>query len=74
MMSASMWLSRDEIREMCRASTKKLQVEHLVRNGVPHQIDRHGWPVVSRSVAEATGMIKAKAEADGWRSNKVKAA
>jgi hypothetical protein len=73
-MSAELWLSREEIAQMCRATTKKLQLEFLRLNGVRHYVDRHGWPVVSRAVAEADGAIAAKPDAGEWRSNKFKAA
>lgn len=73
-MSAELWLSRDEIAQMCRATTKKLQVEFLRQNGIRHYVDRHGWPVVSRAVAEAEGAISAAKDAGEWRSNKFKAA
>lgn len=72
-MTAELWLSRDEIAQMCRATTKKLQVEFLRRNGIRHYVDRHGWPVVARAVAEADGALPA-APTGEWRSNKFKAA
>lgn len=73
-MSAELWLSRDEIAQMSRATTRKLQVEFLRLNGIRHYVDRHGWPVVSRAVAEAEGAIPAAKDTGEWRSNKLKAA
>lgn len=71
-MSAELWLSREEIAQMCRARTKKLQLEFLRLNGVRHMIDRAGWPVVSRTVAEADGTIAPTPAVAEWRSNKMK--
>lgn len=73
-MTADLWLSRDEIAQMCRASTKRLQVQFLRINGIRHYVDRHGWPVVSRAVAEAEGAIAPSAPAGEWKSNKMRGA
>ena len=73
-MSAELWLSRDEIAQMCRASTKRLQVQFLRINGIKHYVDRHGWPVVARAVAEAEGAIAPKVGPGEWRSNKLRGA
>ena len=73
-MSAELWLSRDEIAQMTRAHTKRLQLQFLRVNGIKHYVDRHGWPVVSRAVAETEGAITAANGAEEWRSNKFKAA
>lgn len=74
MATGELWLSRDEIAQMCRASTKKLQLEFLRLNGIRHYVDRHGRPVVSRAVVEANGTIPKASEVGEWQSNKFKAA
>lgn len=66
------WLSREEIADMCRAKKKTLQVKFLRDNGIRHYLDRRGWPVVSRAVADSVhGKGPAEAPLDqGWKSNK----
>lgn len=73
-MSADLWLSRAEIAQMSRASTKRLQLQFLRINGIKHYVDRHGWPVVARAVAEAEGAIPPRDDAGVWKSNKLKGA
>jgi hypothetical protein len=69
------WLTREEIRDMTREKLKVHQLEFLRLNGVKHYVDRRGWPVVSRAVAEAAGYSTAQAApAPEWKPNKARAA
>ena len=60
-------LSRDEVRQMCRTRIKARQVAFLVKNGIRHYIDAHGWPVVLRATVEG---VQDAAPAPAWKSNK----
>lgn len=71
-MSAELWLSRDEITQMCRTPQKERQLQFLRINGIKHYLDLGGWPVVARAVAEADGAIAPKEAPGEWRSNKLK--
>jgi hypothetical protein len=50
----SLCLSRDEIAELTRAQTRRLQLAFLRSNGIKHYLDAHGWPVVTRAAVEGT--------------------
>jgi len=50
----SLCLSRDEIAELTRTPQRKRQIAFLVRNGIRHYVDAHGWPVVTRAAVEGT--------------------
>lgn len=51
-MTTNLCLTRDELTELCRTPRKAGQVEFLVRNGIRHYLDAHGWPVVTRAAVE----------------------
>ena len=61
-------LSKAEVRDLCRTPIKARQVAFLVRNGITHYVDAHGWPVVLR--ATLAGDRSAKPQRP-WKSNKV---
>lgn len=61
-------LSRAEIRDLTRTPLKAGQVAFLVRNGIRHYVDGHGWPVVLRSAVEGDG--QAKPAAASWTPRK----
>lgn len=48
----SLCLSRTEVAELTRTPRKRGQVAFLVKNGIRHYLDAHGWPVVPRSAIE----------------------
>lgn len=61
-------LSRTEIAEFTRSRTRAGQVAMLVKNGIRHSLDLHGWPVVTRSAVES---VPDQAQAaPTWKSNK----
>jgi hypothetical protein len=62
-------LSRSEIAELARTRLKVGQVQFLVKNGIRHYVDGHGWPVVLRSAVDSTA--PAPAAKPAWRPNKV---
>lgn len=45
-MADSPYLSRDDIKALCRTPRRKGQAEFLRNNGIRHYLDAHGWPVV----------------------------
>jgi len=61
-------LTRDHLTELCRTPRKAGQVEFLVRNGIRHYLDAHGWPVVTRAAVE--GQQDQAQPKQVWRSNK----
>ena len=65
---SALTLSKSEVRDLCRTPIKARQVAFLVRNGIKHYVDAHGWPVVLR--ATLAGDRKAEAGRP-WKSNKV---
>lgn len=66
-------LTRKEMAELARSPQRRRQIEFLRRNGIPHYIDAHGWPVVQRSAIGESASPVATAPRP-WRSNKVQAA
>lgn len=61
-------LSKAEVRELTRTPIKARQIAFLVRNGIKHYEDAHGWPIVLR--ATLAGDRSAKPQRP-WKSNKV---
>lgn len=60
-------LSRSEIAELARAKLRKKQLSFLRTNGIPHYIDGHGWPVVTRLAIEG---VRAPVQDKAWKPNK----
>ncbi|WP_102945264.1 DUF4224 domain-containing protein [Stenotrophomonas sp. VV52] len=67
-MADSPYLSRDDIKDLCRTPQRKRQAAFLIQNGIRHYLDAHGWPVVLWSAIEGTPEPK-KAPAE-WKPNK----
>lgn len=68
-MADSPYLSRDDIRDLCRTPQRKRQAAFLRANGIRHYLDAHDWPVVLWSALE--GKLEPKAApAVEWNSNK----
>jgi hypothetical protein len=65
----SLCLSRSEIAELTRSRHKAKQVGFLIRNGVRHYTDDHGWPVVTRSALEG-GQQSAQDLRPKWKPKK----
>ena len=63
-------LSKQELAAYCRTPQKARQVAFLVRNGIRHHVDAHGWPVVLPSALEG-GARSARPQNEGWKPNKV---
>jgi len=47
-----MFLSRQEITELCRTPQRARQATFLRKNGIKHYLDAYDWPVVLRSSVE----------------------
>lgn len=62
------FLSRDDIAVMTRTPFRKRQVEFLVRNGIRHYVDGHGWPVVAWAALD--GQAKPETQTPPWKPNK----
>jgi len=69
--SMNLCLSRDEIAELTRTKLKTGQVKFLVRNGIRHYIDAHGWPVVTRAAVGVGVEAPDKPAVPRWRPNKM---
>jgi Domain of unknown function (DUF4224) len=63
-------LTRDELAELTRCKFKAGQVAFLVKNGIRHYLDAHGWPVVTRAAIGIGVETDGKPIAPRWRSNK----
>lgn len=48
--------SHGEVAELTGAHTKAAQIRNLLQNGIRHSINAAGWPVVSVSAVEGTGV------------------
>ncbi|MFQ6309868.1 DUF4224 domain-containing protein [Lysobacter capsici] len=48
--------SHGEVAELTGARTKAGQIRNLQQNGMRHSINAAGWPVVSVSAVEGTGV------------------
>ncbi len=68
MSAADLCLSRREVGDLCRTPQRARQVAFLVKNGIRHYLDAHGWPVVLRSTLE--GLPAQEQAATGWKPNK----
>lgn len=64
----SLTLSRNEVRELTRSPQRAKQAAFLRKNGIPHYLDAHGWPVVLRSAVDGSG--QAQAAPAKWTPNK----
>lgn len=53
-MATDMFLSRQEIAELCRTPQRARQAAFLRKNGIKHYLDAYDWPVVLRSSVEAS--------------------
>lgn len=62
-------LSRQEISELTRASTRVGQANFLRRNGIRHYIDNRGWPVVTKAAVEGQPE-QAQDAGSTWKPNK----
>jgi hypothetical protein len=61
-------LTREELAELTRCKFKAGQVTFLVKNGIRHYLDAHGWPVVTRAAVEGErDQVQAPVR---WKSNK----
>lgn len=67
-MTEPLCLSRKEIAELTRASTRARQLGFLRKNGIRHYVDDYGWPVVTRSAVQ--GEPARVPAASAWRPNK----
>jgi len=61
-------LTREELAELTRCKFKAGQVTFLVKNGIRHYLDGHGWPVVTRAAVE--GDREAAHAPVSWKPNK----
>lgn len=66
--AAEMFLSRDEIANLCRTPQRARQAAFLRKNGIKHYLDAHDWPVVLRSSVEGTAAPKTPPV---WTSSRV---
>jgi hypothetical protein len=66
------YLSRDDIKALCRTPRRKGQAEFLRDNGIRHYLDAHGWPVVLWSAIEGKPEPKTP-PATEWKPNKAAA-
>lgn len=66
----SIALTREEISELTRCKFKAGQVKFLIKNGIRHYVDAHGWPVVTRAAVGIGDEAKEKLPLPRWRSNK----
>jgi hypothetical protein len=66
----SLCLTRDELAELTRTKLKACQVRFLIKNGIRHYIDAHGWPVVTRAAIGIGIESEEKPPVPRWRSNK----
>lgn len=64
----SLCLSRDELAELTRTKLKAGQVSFLIKNGIRHYVDAHGWPVVTRASVE--GQRDTAQAVTSWKPNK----
>lgn len=48
--------SHGEVADLTGAHTKAGQIRNLLQNGMRHSINAAGWPVVSVSAVEGTGV------------------
>ena len=71
-MTDSPYLSRDDIKALCRTPRRKGQAEFLRNNGIRHYLDAHGWPVVLWSAIEGKPEPKTPPATD-WKPNKAAA-
>lgn len=62
------WLSRAEVKSLARTSIKARQIRFLQINHIPHFVDLHGWPVVTRAAVE--GHVDTTMPSQPWKSNK----
>lgn len=67
-MADTPYLSRDEIRDLCRTPQRKRQAAFLRTNGIRHYLDAYGWPVVLWSALE--GAPEPKKAPTEWKPNK----
>lgn len=63
-MSAGFFLDAEEVRTLTGATTKRLQVEQLRRQGLVFWMNRRGMPVVPR--AQFGGLVPPAAEPRAW--------
>ncbi|GGA28728.1 DUF4224 domain-containing protein [Dyella nitratireducens] len=66
----SLCLYCDELAEVTRTRLKRKQVEFLVRNGIRHYVDAHGWPVVTRAAIGIGSEVETKIAPKPWHPNK----
>lgn len=57
-------LTRAELRAIIDTPVREKQIEWLTRQGWPHEVNIHGYPVVLRSVA--LEKLGGKAPKQGW--------
>lgn len=69
-MTPTLCLTRDELTELCRTPRKAGQVTFLMRNGIRHYLDAHGWPVVTRAAVGLAPAHEDKPPVPKWRPNK----
>lgn len=66
----SLCLTKDEIAELTRAKSKRLQIEFLHRNGIRHFTTLAGFPVVTRAAVEGwKEPARMEPRQPEWRSN-----
>lgn len=62
------FLSKAEIAKWTRTPQKRRQVQFLIRNGIRHQLDNDGWPVVTWAAVE--GRTETAQSTPTWTPNK----
>lgn len=67
---ANPFLSKRQIRDYTRASTRAKQLRVLRSNGIRHTVDGDGWPVVTWAAVEGERETQ-RAASGGWKPNKV---
>ena len=63
-------LTRDELAELTRTKLKAKQLTFLIKNGIRHYVDAHGWPVVTRAAIGIGVESDGKPVAPRWQPNK----
>lgn len=66
----SLCLTREELAELTRTKLKAGQVKFLIKNGIRHYVDAHGWPVVTRAAIGIGDEAKENPPLPRWRPNK----
>lgn len=60
-----MFLTRQELATLTGCSYKRLQIAELRRLGIPHFINRAGYPIVVKAILEG----RKEPANDEWQSN-----